>query len=325
MTSVPGLTVVLPVRNAGAYLSEALESLWQQTFRDFVVLAIDDGSTDGSLAVLERQRDPRLRIVRRAHQGLVRTLNEALTLAQTPYIARMDADDRSLPGRLERQMAALASDPGLVLIGTPAQIIDARGRTVGALHTLSSDAGLRRMLAVANAFVHGSVLFRREAAIAAGGYRSEALLVEDYDLWWRLAGHGRLANLPQPGYQWRAHPQGESRLRRAKQREASERLADDIWRGWFAQAGPAPRSAWPEIWNADVAPPLAASLHLAFSRAYRKRGLRGAALAHAWAALGAQPASIAGWAYLHAALLPRRTFLALEQWSRERLERTRGW
>ena len=321
----PLLTVVLPVRNAAAYLQRALDSLQTQTFGDFRVLVIDDGSTDGSGEILQSLRDPRFSVVRREARGLVHTLNEGLERAATPYVARMDADDCSLPERFARQVQALEADPALALVGSQARVIDAAGAPMGQLPALTEHAAIRRALAVTNCFVHGSTVFRREIALRAGAYRASAALVEDYDLWQRIAELGRVANHAEVLYEWRATPAGASRSRRAEQRAAAERVADGIWQAWFGEAGPAPREAWPEIWRPGSEPLFASNLHLLFARGYLRRGRRALAFSHVRAALAFRPHSMAGWAYAGAFSLPPRWFTALEGHARTLMERQRGW
>lgn len=320
--SEPLLTVVLPVRNAAAYLQRALDSLRAQTFDRFTVLAIDD-STDASWEILQGVRDPRFSAIRGKARGLAHTLNEGLALAATPYVARMDADDRSMPERFARQLEALEADPRLLLVGSPARVIDAADAPIGQMVALTDDAAIRRALAVMNCFVHGSVVFRREAALRAGGYRP--MFAEDYDLWRRVAERGRVANTAEVLYEWRATPSGAGRKRRAEQRTVIEKLADEIWQAWFDEAGPAPRAAWPEIWRAGLDARFASNLHLLFARGYLKRGRRSLAFGHVRAALALQPHGLAAWAYLKGLALPRSWFLALEGHARTLVERQRGW
>ena len=321
----PLVTVLMPVRNAAQYLEEAMRSLRRQTLPGFRILAIDDGSTDDSVQILGQFAGSNLEVVARPHRGLVATLNEGVALASTPYIARMDADDRSLEGRLEAQLAFLQAHPEHVLVGTARTVIGPDGRRICELPVLTEDLAIRRALAVANCFVHGSVMFRRETAVRAGGYRGEARFIEDYDLWRRLAELGKLANLPQQLYGWRANPHGESRSNRELQRQAGEALADEIWSAWFGDVGPAPRSVWPLVWPPGMDPRLAAELHLLFARGYLKRGARAIAGQHALAAWRRRPLALASWFYLKSLLLPAKWFLKLEYLARTLFERRRGW
>lgn len=323
--AAPLVTVLLPVRNAEPYVEEAMHSLLRQTLKDFRILAIDDGSTDDSVRILNKFAGPNLEIVARAHRGLVATLNEGIERARTPYIARMDADDRSLEHRLEAQLAFLQTHPGHVLVGSGRIVIDATGCALCVQPVLSEDSAIRRALAVGNCFVHGSVMYRREAALSAGGYRAAARLIEDYDLWRRLAERGKLANLPQSLYEWRANPRGESRSNRELQRQAGDRLADEIWEAWFDEAGPAPRALWPSVWLHGIDSWLAAELHLLFARGYLKRGERVLARQHVIAAWRYVAQSPSVWFYTASLFLPAKWFLHLEHLARTLLERRRGW
>jgi glycosyltransferase involved in cell wall biosynthesis len=325
MSETPLVTVLLPVRNAAPYLREALQSLREQTYRHFRVLAIDDGSTDDSLEILRSFRDERLRVITRSGKGLVTTLSEGLEFCDTPYVARMDADDRALPQRLERQVRALDDDRSLVMLGTRVSVIDAEGKPLASPAVLQEDRAIRRALAVTNCFAHGSVMFRRDEVRQAGGYRASAHLVEDYDLWMRLAERGKLANLPDALYEWRTNPASVSRTGRAAQKAAAESLADAFWERLYPQAGPAPADAWSEIWGQGLDRTIGSDLHLQFARGYLKRGRRSLAFDHVNAALALRPTSIAAWGYLPGMLLPAAWFLAIEDRGRDQMERLRGW
>ena len=126
----PAVSILMPVYNAQRYLASAVQSVLDQTFSDFEFIIINDGSTDRSEAILQEfaSKDPRVKIVSRPNTGLTRALNEALSLARAPLIARMDADDLSLPRRLELQVARFGADHDLVLLGGAYELIDAAGR-----------------------------------------------------------------------------------------------------------------------------------------------------------------------------------------------------
>src|SRR5512135_2066099 len=125
----PAVSVMMPVYNAQRYVAEAIESILAQTFTDFEFLIIDDGSTDGSLPILERyaRRHDRIRLISRANTGYLVALNEMLGIARGEFIARMDADDIALPERFERQLCYLADHPGCVMVGSRVIIIGPDG------------------------------------------------------------------------------------------------------------------------------------------------------------------------------------------------------
>jgi glycosyltransferase involved in cell wall biosynthesis len=224
---VAELSIVLPVRNGGRYLSEAIDSLLAQTFRDFELVVVDDGSTDKSAAIVEAAGDPRVRLVRQARRGLVEALRRGLAETTAPFVARMDADDVSLPTRLARQLDAVGE--GVALVGCGFEAIDAEGRPIRSWLLPADDAALRRRLLLRNPFAHGSVVFRRQAVDSAGGYRADYGANEDYDLWRRVAREWRLAAVPEVLYLYREHPDAVTKSGVGQRVEARERLRDELW------------------------------------------------------------------------------------------------
>ncbi len=207
----PRISVILPVYNGEAYLSEAIESILNQTFRDFEAIIIDDGSKDGSLAILEEiaARDPRVRVVSRENRGLVATLNQGIELARAPLIARMDADDISLPERFEKQVAYMDAHPECVALGTFVTFVDPRGRPLSdtwfqqSTHEEIDGSHIR---AERCQLCHPSTMIRTEAIRSVGGYRDAFVSAEDFDLWLRLGELGNLENLPEILLYYRQHP-----------------------------------------------------------------------------------------------------------------------
>jgi hypothetical protein len=202
----PLVTVLLPVRNGSAHLSEALESIFAQTFRDFEVLVIDDGSNDGTPEILRGVRDPRLRVVTHAKNiGLVPTLNEGLDLARGALVARQDHDDVSHPERLRKQVAFLRENPEHVLVGTEAIQTDVHGRAAFRLLRPRTSETVRWYLCFDNAFIHSSVMFRREVVVREFGGYASSFHSEDYALWSRIARSRETANLAEPLLEYREH------------------------------------------------------------------------------------------------------------------------
>lgn len=192
----PGVTVLLPVYNGEAYLREAVDSVLRQTYPDFELLVIDDGSTDGTPDILRSYEDPRLRVVRNeVNQGLARTLNRGLQLARGEYVARQDADDVWEPELLAVQVAFLDRNPDIAMVGCAFREIDQHG-TPGRTRTLPcSPDEIHWDLHFHNTFIHSGVTIRREVLLRAGGYNENCAYGEDYELWLRLARTHRLANL----------------------------------------------------------------------------------------------------------------------------------
>lgn len=203
--------VLLPVRNAAATLDEALASMARQTFPDFRCLVLDDGSTDESPTIAEAwaTRDFRFVAVRRPAEGLVATLNAGLDLVAAPFVARMDADDVALPGRLAAQAHALERDPSLDLVATQVEFTGDVSEGLRAyeawMNSLVTHEELTRDLFVEAPVAHPSVVMRTEALRAVGGYR-EFDGPEDYDLWlrgWRAGW--RFAKVPRGLMRLRDH------------------------------------------------------------------------------------------------------------------------
>lgn len=209
MGRVVPVSVVLPVHNAARYIGAAVDSILSQTFRDFELILLDDGSTDGSGGILADRagRDPRVRVLRQENRGLIATLNRGCAEAAGRYVARMDADDVSFPDRLERQVAFLETHPGVAAVGGAVQYMDDRGPLKMIQRHPADPEAIREGLLRASCLAHPTVVMRRDAVVAAGGYRPAFLHAEDYDLWLRLAEREDLANLPAPVLYQRLHPE----------------------------------------------------------------------------------------------------------------------
>src|SRR5688572_17577506 len=192
----PQVTVLMPVRNGAAHLQAAIDSLFAQTFGDFELLVIDDGSTDATPEILREVRDARLRVVTHPHNlGLVATLNEGLALSRGEFVARQDHDDLSHPERLQKQVDFLRGHPDCVLVGTEAfATIGAEVRAYRLLRPLRAES-IRWYLCFDNAFIHSSVMFRRESVTRDFGGYAPSFHSEDYALWSRIARATPVANL----------------------------------------------------------------------------------------------------------------------------------
>jgi glycosyltransferase involved in cell wall biosynthesis len=192
----PKISVLLPVYNAEPYLAETIDSVLAQTFSDFELIIINDGSTDRSADIIRSYSDKRIRFIEQQNMGLSATLNKGIALARGEYIARQDNDDISLPERFRKQADYLDAHPSAMLLGTSAEIIDDKGcRTGRTLDHQKSSVGLKYNLLFNNPFVHSSVMFRKAVIVSAGDYRVNNDFFEDYDLWSRIARVGDVANL----------------------------------------------------------------------------------------------------------------------------------
>jgi glycosyltransferase involved in cell wall biosynthesis len=280
-TPAPQISVVMPVYNGEAFLGPAVESILAQTCRDFEFLIIDDGSTDGTPAILREfeARDPRVRVLCQEHGGLVAALNAGVAAARAPLIARMDADDVSTPERFALQLAYLQAHPECVVLGTAMEVVDPDGAPIYTQPSESSHETLVRNLLMLNpeakgGMAHPTVMMRREAVLAVGGYRTD-YDVEDIDLWLRLAERGRLANLPEICLQYRLHPQSYCHQRSAVLRRGYARLV----RNFAPRLGFTPP---PDAIFADEPLPGAADPYKHWCRMACLGGHRLTALKYAW-------------------------------------------
>jgi GT2 family glycosyltransferase len=222
----PRVSVLLPVRNGMPWLREALASLAQQTFRDFEVLVMEDGSTDATLECLATWPDARLRVIPTGGAGIAAALTTGLDAARAPLVARQDADDLSMPDRLQAQVKYLDEHPDVGLVASRAEYIDERGAPVdnGWVRTVRrqqdvavTPRDIQALMPLTCCLTHGSVMARAEVLCRAGGYRQEMAPAEDYDLWLRLLPTSRLAKLPERLYQYRIHDGQVSILARDEQ------------------------------------------------------------------------------------------------------------
>jgi len=220
VASAPRVSVLIPCFNAAATLDEAVDSILRQTLRSLEIVAVDDGSADGTpekLAVWAG-RDARVRVVRQEHAGLVAGLNAGLAACRAPLIARMDADDWSHPERLTRQAALLEAEPDLALAGCRVRGLAEGEMREGFriylewLNGLTSPEEIARQIFVESPLPHPSVMVRREWLERAGGYQDHGW-PEDYDLWLRLHLLGaRFAKVPEVLLAWRDSPVRLTRL-----------------------------------------------------------------------------------------------------------------
>jgi glycosyltransferase involved in cell wall biosynthesis len=226
---VAQVSVLLPVRNGERFLRQSVDSILGQTLADLEVVVVDDGSTDATPEILASYDDARLRVLRSPGEGLVAALNLGLESARSPYVARMDADDVSLPQRLERQVDALERERRLGLVATWVSVIDTEGRELRA-HVLPHRHGdLARRLLLRNPFQHGSVVLRRDALDRIGPYRDEYGHNEDYDLWLRLAEVAELGCVPETLYRYRVHGDAVTQVDARDRVVRRERLRDELW------------------------------------------------------------------------------------------------
>lgn len=200
------VTVLTSVYNGEKYLRKAIDSIFNQTFRDFEFLIINDGSTDRTAEILESYNDPRIKIINNEkNMGLTKSLNKGLKMAKGEYIARMDADDISMPDRLKKQVDFLDAHQDYAVVGTFVKILNKDSEVICLLERPIEDTEIRGFLKRDNCIAHGSVMIRKTCLIDVGLYDELMERSQDYELWLRLSEKYRLANIPNYLYMWRRH------------------------------------------------------------------------------------------------------------------------
>jgi hypothetical protein len=190
----------MPIYNAAQDLAASIDSICRQSFSDWELLCVDDGSTDSSNEIVEAiaRSDSRIRLIKRSHEGIVASLNAGIQAAQSDLIARMDGDDLASPNRLQKQWDYLQNQPELALIGSAYQTMDATGQVWKHQVPPERPDAVFQQLKRTNCIAHSTVLMRRSALEAVSGpYRSQFPFAEDYDLWLRLAERFPIGNIPQ--------------------------------------------------------------------------------------------------------------------------------
>lgn len=217
---MPTVSVLLPCFDAEPTLEEALGSLWRQSFTDFEIVAVNDGSSDATSDILARaaREDDRLRVVETEHGGIASALRAAMSVARGPLLARMDADDRARGDRLERQVEHLRVRPDVsvsssrVRLFPRSELKDGYLRYEAWVNSVVTHDDIQRNLFVESPIPHPTVMMRREAVDAVGGYRTNGW-PEDYDLWMRLSASGfRFEKLEEVLVEWRESPGRASRV-----------------------------------------------------------------------------------------------------------------
>ncbi len=207
-SNTPQVTVFIPVYNREQYIGEAIESILAQTFSDFEILLVDDGSTDSSVDKIRSFSDPRIRLVRNEENlGIPKTRNKGIEHARGQYMAMLDSDDRSYPERLEKQVAFLESHPDHAQVGSWCRMMDAQGNVL---------TKIKRQPASPDD-IHAQFLFRcamsnrsimaRTAILKEYGYRNDFPRCQDYELHVRLAKQYKLSNIQECLVYGRIHPQ----------------------------------------------------------------------------------------------------------------------
>jgi len=233
------VTVLMPVYNGAAFVREAVDSILAQTLQDFEFLALDDGSTDETLSILDAaaSRDERLRVIRGEHRGVIATLNCGLDLARGAYIARMDADDVSHPHRLEKQVDFMDRHPEVGTVGSWVRTI---GVSPGWTRQFPTQPEvLRAWLLFAPPIAHPSAMLRKQTLDQNGlRYDPAYLHAEDYAFWIAIAQHSLLGTVPVPLLNYRLRPGPPD----PAYRQALLKSLGKIWTGQLERLGLTPHA-----------------------------------------------------------------------------------
>jgi glycosyltransferase involved in cell wall biosynthesis len=229
--ATPIVSVVMPVYNTELYLADSIGSILAQTFTDWELICVDDGSSDGSLEVLRHYEhaDKRVRVITRPNTGVTRARNDGIALARGRYIAAMDSDDIALPERLRRQVDYMECHPECVCLGAAVRIVGPDLMPIcdepPPLDHVMID---RQTLAGSGSAIRQPVaMFRAQAVQEVGGYRDECIVHEETDLYLRLAEIGRLANLPNIMLLYRLRLGSVNRTRRTLQEQYGRKAVRD--------------------------------------------------------------------------------------------------
>jgi len=249
------VSVLMPCYNVEKTVAVTLESLQQQTHDSFEIVAVDDGSNDETLKILQAYaaNDERINVVARPHEGIIPAMNAGLETCQGEYIARMDADDIALADRLSQQARYLDSHKEIDLVsclvrGFPEDTLQEGFRIyIEWLNSLITDADIRREIFIESPLSHPSVMYRKQTVMAIGGYQERGW-AEDYDLWLRMYLSGsQFAKIPDVLVKWREHPQ---RLTRTDSRYSLENFIRA--KAFYLMQGPLKNRDAVIIWGAGM-------------------------------------------------------------------------
>jgi glycosyltransferase involved in cell wall biosynthesis len=204
----PKVTVLMPAYNAARYIDEAITSILTQTFTDFELLIINDGSTDETLDIIQSFNDPRIVVINQQNKGIAAALNIGLSFAQAPYIARFDADDVCYPTRLKIQYDFITTYPEYSVIGTAADYVDAEGHFIFTHHPVGHlNEEIQQLKYSVCPFIHSSVFYKKDVIVNNGSYNEYAYTFEDHFLWVNILKNEKACNLSQALIKVRLNPE----------------------------------------------------------------------------------------------------------------------
>ncbi|HOZ36486.1 MAG TPA: glycosyltransferase [bacterium] len=203
---MPKISVIMSVYNGQKYVQEAIQSIIDQTSKDWELIVVNDGSNDESGKIIAEFKDERIIIItNKVNLGLTKSLNLALNQAAGEYIARLDSDDISEAERLEKQLTFMEKHPEIVLVGSGVIRINDQGGKMANEQVATGPLALKYALLLHNPFYHSTIFFRRKEIMAAGGYNEDYRCAQDFELYSRLAKKYQLNNINEPLVRFRVH------------------------------------------------------------------------------------------------------------------------
>ena len=189
------ISILLPVFNCGSYIEDAIQSIINNSYKNYELIIVNDGSTDNTLEIINQFKDPRIRIYNKDNSGLIETLNYGLNKCNHPIIMRMDGDDIIHQKKIETQLNYFLKKK-VVLLGTQGFTIDGNGKKTGEINLpLSHDNIIKSLLKLSSGLIHPSVMYYKDAVLKVGGYNQNFKHAEDYEIYLRLGKVGKISNL----------------------------------------------------------------------------------------------------------------------------------
>ncbi len=209
MFKKPAISVIMPAYNAQEYLGRAIESILSQTFNDFEFIIINDASQDNTAEILAtyQKKDKRIRVIKnKEHLLIAASLNKAVNTSRAAIIARMDADDVSMPNRLELQYSFMSNNPDIAVLGANITIVDKKGTVILKREYPTKSEELKKIMFLYSPFAHPVVMFRKKAFLEFGGYNLKMVPCEDIDLWFKIGSKYKFASIPESVLQYTILP-----------------------------------------------------------------------------------------------------------------------
>jgi len=214
----------MPVYNAEKYLRESIDSIVDQTYTDWELVIINDGSTDSTQNIILSYNDDRIKYFENEkNMGVTKTLNKGIGLCKGNYIARFDADDVVHPNRLEAQVKFLDTHPNHIICGTAGVVVNEQDEVLRKLRTISFDEGIKIKLLFSSPLSHPSVMIRKKI-LEQNPYSEDWKYIEDFELWQRIAPLGKFANINKPYLRYRWHQENISVLRESQQVKSRDKI-----------------------------------------------------------------------------------------------------